>query len=70
MIFIEKRCNQMQIYEQIFTKEKMIQCQFYDTSFHPDYLGAQYQAGYELITALTYDREYTSSMLSNWFVLT
>lgn len=54
----------MQIYEQIFTKEKMIQCQFYDTSFHPDYLGAEYQAGYELITALTYDREYTSSMLS------
>ena len=54
----------MQLYEQVFNKENMIQCQFYDTSFHPNYLGAQYQAGYELITALTYDREYISSMLS------
>ena len=54
----------MQIYERIFTKGTKIQCKFFDTSFHPVYIGAEYSVGYELITALTYNREYISGLLS------
>ena len=64
IIYIEKRCKQMQIYERIFTKGTKIQCKFFDTSFHPVYIGAEYSVGYELITALTYNREYISGLLS------
>lgn len=53
----------MQLYEQVFAKDTKIQCKFFDTSFHPDYIGAEYSVGHDLITALSYDREYISGLL-------
>ena len=55
----------MQIYERIFTKGTKIQCKFFDTSLHSNYVGAEYTAGQDLITALTYNREYIIGLFRN-----